>query len=255
MTRAQAPRVEPYASLAPVYDRLVGDARFEAIWEAFERSRRRHGIAFRSAADIGCGTGRFLRRLTRDPGLRLYGVDRSAAMLEEARRRLAGRAVRLLRQDMARLALPEPVELLTANFCTLNYLTEPVRLRAALRRFAANLGCNGHLVCDIILGGNATCPPASLRQIIEAPALHAVWDIRPAPRHEGSVVSTFTCLERPEGQSCAREVHVQRWWPAPDVVHALDRGGFRLLGLHRLAGHAGPGPGGRWVQVVARRRG
>jgi SAM-dependent methyltransferase len=253
MSRAAPAPVAPYASLAPVYDRLVGDARFELIWEAFRRSCRRHRIGFRSLADIGCGTGRFLHRLSRDPALRLCGVDRSAAMLRVARRRLAGRGVRLLRQDMTRLALPEPADLLTANFCTLNYLTEPAALAAALRALADNSYCNGYLIFDIILGGTTGRTPAAVRQLIEAPALHAVWDIRPAPRFEGTVVSTFTCLHGTRGRYCAREVHLQRWWPAATLLPALARAGFRVLGLHRLVDHAPPGPGDRWVQVVARR--
>jgi SAM-dependent methyltransferase len=248
------PMVEPYASLAPVYDRLIGDARFEIIWRAFQRSCRQHDIGFQSLADIGCGTGRFLQRIGSDPRLTLYGVDRSAAMLAEARRRLAGKHVRLLRQDMKQLMLPAPVDLLTANFCTLNYLTEPPVLNKALRRFAINLCCNGHLIFDIILGETDFTAPASLRQLIEAPGLQAVWDIRPAPNFEGTIVSTSTCLQGPKGRSCSREQHLQRWWSGSAVMQALDRAGFRLLGLHRLADHAQPGPEDQWVQVVARRR-
>ena len=99
--------VPPYTALAPVYDRLMGQvAAPSGIWQAFRESCARFGISFRAAADVGCGTGSFLRRLAA-PGRRLYGVDRSIAMLRIAERRLRGLGVRLLCQDMKRLCLPE----------------------------------------------------------------------------------------------------------------------------------------------------
>ena len=101
-------RVPPYTALAPVYDQMMGEVAAPVIWRAFCESCARFGISFRVAADVGCGTGGFLRRLAA-PGRRLYGVDRSIAMLRIAERRLRGSSVRLLCQDMKRLHLPERV--------------------------------------------------------------------------------------------------------------------------------------------------
>jgi SAM-dependent methyltransferase len=255
MSTTPAEPVPPYASLAPLYDRLVGDSGFGPIWRAFNRSRARYGIRFRSAADIGCGTGRFLGRLSREPGLRLFGVDRSRAMLALARRRLAGTDVRLLQQDMRELALPMRVDLLTLNFSTLNYVTEISSLRLLVARLAPNLRDLGYLVLDIILPTEGRAAAYPIRQHIRLPGVQAVWDLRRAAKHEGTIVTTSTCFRRAGAWRCWRETHVQRWWPAPVLRRVLERAGFIWCGWHRLADHATPSPGDQWVQIVARRRG
>lgn len=252
----RAPRVAPYASVAEVYDRLIGDAGFEPIWHAFRRSCQQHGIGFDSVADVGCGTGRFLARLARDPRLRLLGVDRSPAMLTVARRRLAGSAVVLQHQDMRRLQLPEAVDLITVNFNCLNYLTTADDLQATVKRFAANLRCDGHLIGDIVLPKEKGRDLSAVRQIIRMPGIRAVWDIRPSVRREGTAVRMLSCLRRPGGVwACAREEHVQRWWPWATMRTTLERVGFAVAGLHRLPDHGRPRPGDQWVQIVARRCG
>jgi hypothetical protein len=50
----------PYQEFARFCDRVMGEATNKLIERNFERSRRRYGIGFDSAADIGCGTGRLL---------------------------------------------------------------------------------------------------------------------------------------------------------------------------------------------------
>ena len=166
-TRRRAPAaVAPdYALLAPIYDRLVGHAMLPAIREGFERCVQSHGIGFRSAADVGCGTGAFLAYLLRYR-VPLYGVDRSPAMLRFAAARLRGRGVRLLRQDIRRLALPRPVDLITCTGDTLNYLADPGDFARALGRLARNLNRGGHLIADLLTG----IPPAGTRAQRLAPS-------------------------------------------------------------------------------------
>lgn len=59
--------------------------------------------------DVGCGTGDDARALAGRvaPGGRVIGVDASAAMVEEARRRGEGPGVEFLVADAARLGLPD----------------------------------------------------------------------------------------------------------------------------------------------------
>lgn len=247
------PQVAPYASVAPVYDRLVGDAGFESIWEAFRHACRRYDVRFASAADIGCGTGRFLAALARlRPDATLVGVDRSPAMLAVARRRL-GRRVRLLRQDMTRLRLPAPVDLLTCNFNSLNYLTDIEGIRLAFDCFRQNMNFRATLIGDIMLHQDAARVGRAFRQTIRLPEFRARWDIDFLPSNGGSVVTMNSCLRRPDRSwSCAREQHVQRWWPRVAVERLLRRAGFVILGVHRLDDHRPAGPNDRWVQLVAR---
>src|SRR3954465_4069903 len=79
----------PYSAFADVYDFLIGDLAFPPLQRAFRDSVRRFGLEFRTLADVGCGTGRFLAELCPLP-VGLIGVDCSRSILALARRRLAG---------------------------------------------------------------------------------------------------------------------------------------------------------------------
>jgi predicted TPR repeat methyltransferase len=64
MQQAVSHRVaRPYTELAAMYDATLGVPFFVGARKAFEELVRRYGINFRSAADIGCGTGLFARYL------------------------------------------------------------------------------------------------------------------------------------------------------------------------------------------------
>src|SRR5215471_20808022 len=83
-------------------------------WENAQTVRRRDVAFWRrlaAAADapvleLGCGTGRIAVPVAKD-GIAVTGVDRSAPMLDRARRRAAraglGRRLRLVRADICRL--------------------------------------------------------------------------------------------------------------------------------------------------------
>ena len=128
-----------YQGLARIYDRVVGDGLFPDIWDSFQRSLKMFGIRFQSAADVGCGTGTFLRNLTRQHHLaRVYGVDRSPAMLRVAAGKNQGGAMRLMHGHIIAFRLPRRVDLITCNGDTLNYLLSARQLFHALASCRSN---------------------------------------------------------------------------------------------------------------------
>lgn len=81
--------------------------------------------------EVGCGTGRNLRRLIDAVGVsgHIYGVDSSEGMLARAKAlsaRHEWRNVTLLHEDAAEYSLPEPVD---GAFFSLSYATMPHRQR------------------------------------------------------------------------------------------------------------------------------
>lgn len=138
----------PYRDLALIYDDLVGNTAFECWKENFEQIENRYGFSFELAADVACGTGQAADYLA-GRCLRVYAVDRSARMLEAARRRNDSGKVVFLEQSFDSMELPEPVDLLTCNFDSLNYITEEGELAEALRRFYLALKPEGHAVFDM----------------------------------------------------------------------------------------------------------
>jgi ubiquinone/menaquinone biosynthesis C-methylase UbiE len=105
-----------YAALAPVYDALLGDRFFLQLRRVFDWLVQCYGIRFRSAADVACGTGTFVRYL-RERGVPVvYGVDHSLEMLRVAITKNQGTGARFLLQEFATLQLPQPVDLIHVQY-------------------------------------------------------------------------------------------------------------------------------------------
>jgi SAM-dependent methyltransferase len=136
----------PYTELAAMCDATLGVPFFVGARRAFEDLVRRYGINFRSAADLGCGTGLFAGYLNRRCGILTFAVDRSPAVLAIALRNCGGCEAGLLQQDIRCLQLPQPVDLVTAYFDTLNDL----HIGQTFRRIYVNLRPGGYFIFDLI---------------------------------------------------------------------------------------------------------
>ena len=220
--------VTPYATLARLYDAVLGDRFFTQLRHVFEGLVQRYGIRFATAADVACGTGTFIRYL-RELGVAVvYGVDRSPQMLRVAIAKNEGAGVRFLLQDFATLQLPQPVDLLTCHFDSLNYLLTNDELLQGLRRFRANMKSDGYLIFDMI---TARPPWPVPRPRVERVTSSGVtvermtrWDSR------CDIQTAHVCISR-NGHS-HRELHVQRGYPVAVVVGLLAQARLALLGVH-----------------------
>lgn len=99
-----------------------------------------------SVLDLGCGTGMLAAALA--PGRRVVGVDPAGAMLEVARRRPGGDAVRWVEADAAGLDLGEVFDLVVMTGHAFQvFLTDDDRA-AALAAVARHLAPGGRYVFD-----------------------------------------------------------------------------------------------------------
>jgi SAM-dependent methyltransferase len=220
--------VTPYATLAPLYDALLGDRFFHQLRRTFEWLIRRYGIRFSSAADIACGSGTFVRYL-RERGMQaVYGVDRSPEMLRLAIAKNRGIGARFLLQDFARLQLPQPVDLITCHFDSLNYLLTSDDLLRALKHFRANLNPDGHLIFDMITDRPPRSGPGPRVERVTSTGVSIVrvtyWDPRRGIQMAHISISRNGRLHT--------EIHVQRRYPVAVVAGLLAQAGFALLGAH-----------------------
>jgi SAM-dependent methyltransferase len=219
----------PYSKLAPNYDATVGIPFFLQVRRAFEQLIRRYGIRFRTAADIGCGTGLFASYLNRSWGVPVVGVDISADMLRLAARNCRGLKVCLLRQDIRSLKLPQPVDLITCNFDTLNHLTGDGDLLRTFRAVAKNLHRGGHFIFDMVLdrqplGGTQRYMRRfhSAQRIVKQ---YVSW--QPARKLLSMVVSIHSRNSPP-----ILERYLERAYSAAEIGRALLDAGFVIRGTH-----------------------
>jgi SAM-dependent methyltransferase len=195
---------------------------------AFEELSHRFAIGFRSAADLGCGTGLFACYLARRYCVPVIAVDRSREMLAIAQRNCRDCRIGYLLQDIRHLRLPGPVDLMTATFDTLNHLLSARDLYQVLLRVHQNLRPGGHFVFDLLtdrqkLGRRAVviAPAASLvrvKQSIQWDPLTRLLSTRVAIRETGSV-------------AVRRELHLERGYDPVQVARWLERAGFELRAL------------------------
>jgi SAM-dependent methyltransferase len=241
--------VTPYAELARWYNPALGNDSFRQTCRAFERLVARHAIAFRSAADLGCGTGLFACYLAGRFRVPVFAVDRSPEMLAVARRSCRRPSVRFFSQDIRQLHLPLPVDLATANFDTINHLMRERDLDQAFERIAANLRPGGHLLFDLLtpalplpggrtVGRRLRASGCDLRQFIG-------WN--PVDR----VIRVTIVRRAPQGVTVER--HHERAHDAEHVCRLLRARGLIVRGLFDAASLRPAGRSSPRVIVVARR--
>jgi SAM-dependent methyltransferase len=219
-----------YSEFAPFYDAVLGRDSFADARRAFEILARSHRIRFRTAADIGCGTGLFACYLSQCWGARVFGVDRSRSMLEMARRNCRDQRVCFLEQDIRCLRLPEPVDLVTANFDVVNHLVGRSDLEQMLRSVAAALRRGGHIVFDAI----TNCAPLGGLRVFQKhtrlPRRRIVQTIRWDPDRrllQGTIVHFL--VERP---APVVETYLERGYAPEELGTALRAAGFVTRGVH-----------------------
>jgi len=246
-----AGRRSVYHGFARVYDRLVGDAWFPTIRRSFERIVRHYGISFRSVADLGCGTGTFVRYLSRRVPV-VYGVDHAPAMLRIAAVKTEGSGVRLVRGDLAHLQLPERVDLMTCNFDTLNYVLSARTLSQVFARCRAHLTGGGHFLFDMILAPRHSRAREAEVHVLKAPGVLTRWAVTWNARQRRSRVEMLYWLRSRSGRWYrTREVHVQRWYSLPQICSVLARAGFVVRGVHDMETFRAATPETAWAKFVA----
>jgi trans-aconitate 2-methyltransferase len=142
--------------------------------------------------DAGCGSGRITLELARRvPHGTVYAVDAAPSMVAHAREALGDRAIAFC-QDLAQLALPEPVDVIFSN-ATFHWIPDHDALFAALHR---NLKPGGRLLAQCGGRGNIDAFRALADEVAgEAPfAEHFVDWVR--PWNYATALQTAQRLER-----------------------------------------------------------
>ncbi|NJM07913.1 class I SAM-dependent methyltransferase [Candidatus Gracilibacteria bacterium] len=144
-----------YDRYAAVYDGS-GQIRFALLLSAYlDEVLRRHQVSGRRLVDLACGTGT-LALMMAAQGWQVIGVDRSAAMLAQARAKLEHSPYRHmidLRQgdmrDVVQLLATADADLVTCTYDSLNYMLSERDLAACFRSAAFALAPGGLLIADM----------------------------------------------------------------------------------------------------------
>jgi SAM-dependent methyltransferase len=214
----------PYSAFASIYDNAIGNDFFAQLRELFERLIRRHRIRFASAADLGCGTGLFARYLNSLWKVPVFAVDESPSMLRVAANNCRDTGVILLRQDIRELRLPRRVDLVTANFDTLNHLLCDGDLPAVFREVYRHLNPGGYFIFDLITPCNPPSGTRVYREWAGTGVRQVIQRIRWLPAR--GIFLSHVVVRGPASIENTVERHRERAYPPRDVGKWLMDAGF-----------------------------
>jgi len=244
---------EPYRELAGIYDELVGNTAFDCWRENFDRLVNRNGIEFTTAADIACGTGLAARYLA-GTCARVYAIDKSAEMLDEARARCGLRNIVFIRQQFTELELPERVDMLTSNFDSLNYLTDEGDLAESLRRFGESVRPGGHAIFDLNTSRELEAGWGDAVMVHRLTGAFSLWESSWDPGARINTLRMTNFIERENGSyDKFEEVHRERAYDLDFILQTLDRAGFAAVETYDAKGLSAVNSDTRRVQFLARR--
>ncbi|MDD2533989.1 MAG: class I SAM-dependent methyltransferase [Eubacteriales bacterium] len=148
-----------YQMLASCYDDLQQDINYSAwadfIYTLDLKHTRRTGLGDGREGhplllDLGCGTGSFCLQIEKK-GYDVIGIDRSAAMLNQAREKAlaANSAALFLLQDISRFELFGTVDLAVCLLDTLNHLSRPADVSRVFKLLANYLNPGSLFIVDV----------------------------------------------------------------------------------------------------------
>ena len=172
----------------------------------------------RTFLDIGCGTGGHAVQLA-SRGHRVIGVDRSAEMLQIARRKTeaAGLSQRVdfLQGDLRTLNVGRSADVALMMFAVLGYQQTDQDVRDALAGVSRHLRSGGAFIFDIWYGPAVVAdPPGARQRTIETPQGRIVRSTK-STMSPGNLCNVSFTLQRYECEQLvetAQEDHMMRYF-------------------------------------------
>ena len=215
----------PYKWLAEHYDTLFN---FHIAWY---QSAREHVLAevlpeVESACDLACGTGTTALSLA-SKGIKMYGVDLSPIMCRLAREKAKRLRIPLhvLRADMCKFRLPQPVDLILCEFDALNHINRKLDLSRVLRSASRALSADGHIYFDVNnrLAFETIWPGT---WFVEKPGLALVLHGGYDPVRDRGWTNADWFIKDGRNWRRHRERIEQVAWKPTEIRHALQEAGF-----------------------------
>lgn len=228
------------ATYAAHYDEIYRGKQYAGECDLVEELFRREAAApVHTVLDLGCGTGSHTVELARR-GYRVTGVDRSPAMLAEARRKAAGLAAaslpRFVEADLRGFRAGERFDAVLMMFAVLGYQVTDDDLADALATVAAHLAPSGLFAADLWYGPAVEAIGPSARASVvrreEGGELRRVVSGSLVPGRRVCRVAIELELDRGGARELVeREVHEMRYFDRAELAARLAAAGLELRRL------------------------
>ncbi len=235
-----------FGNYSRYYDLLYRDKDYEAEADYVHSliAKRRPGA--RTLLDLGCGTGRHASLLA-ERGYDVVGVDRSPAMLAEARaRKVTNGRTEFVEGDLRSVRLGRKFDVVVSLFHVMSYQTTNSDLLAGLTTLREHLAPGGLFVFDCWYGPAVLNLRPSVRVLrLEDDATAVTRLAEPVLHPNDNVVDVnyhVFVKDKQSGEvSELREKHSMRYLFAPEVAHFLSTAGLAQRELVAFMSDAAPG--------------
>lgn len=242
--------MEIYQGFADMYDALMKDVDYDA-WADYLLRFMKPGDTI---ADCACGTGQLSIRFAK-AGHNVTGIDISERMLFVAQQkaRKAGLRIPFVQQDMQKLALHKPVDVVNAACDGVNYLASDEEAQAFFHSAFAALKPGGLLMFDVssrykleaILGNNTYG--------LDDGDMAYLW--LNAYDDESHLIRMDLTLFQKQGELYKKhvETHIQRAYEQNELTNMMQSAGFYDINVYGEFSTEQPSPECERLQYIARR--
>lgn len=209
--------------MAPYYDRLMSTVPYRMWVSYYLLLLSQQDVHPKTVLDVCCGTGTMCEMLQNE-GFHMAGVDLSAGMIAEARRKAAKKKLPITYEcmDASSFELNRTFEAAFSFYDSLNNIIEPGHLQAAFHRVAAHLPAGGSWIFDLNTAYAFEQRMFDQQNLRPGSDLRYKWvgDWDPVRR-----LITVTMKFWYEGEEF-EEVHVQRAYDEEQIREMLRVAGF-----------------------------
>ncbi len=226
-----------YEKLAQIYDYLMLGIDYDE-WADYVISivNKFHGSPgkVKNVVDLACGTGSSSLSLAKK-GFKVTGVDLAPHMLEVAQRKSLEEKAEIdyIEQDMRKLNLPEPADMVVVYQDGLNYMTEEEDLKEVFNRVYAQLKEEGMFIFDIN-SVDKTSSNHSEVTCYDEDRMTLIWESFYIMDKEIFEISLTGFLKQRDGYyEKFQETHREKYYPRRLVVNFLEGAGFKVLAVYK----------------------
>ncbi|NLD45018.1 MAG: class I SAM-dependent methyltransferase [Chloroflexi bacterium] len=221
--------MQTYQEYAKVYDRSGQLAFSLKMIRYLNTLLERYPLEGRRLLELACGTGTVAAAMA-SAGWQVYGVDGSAAMLEEARAKAAaaGVSVAFSQQDMRSFRLDERVHLATCLYDSMNYMLSSEELLAVFRRVYAALEPGGLFFFDMNTAYALEVLWDDEVHYSDEPDITVIFRSRYDQRRQRITVVATVFDRQGELYRKIQEEHTEQAYPLEQVATLLTDVGFHV---------------------------
>lgn len=216
-----------YTTFSEVYDHLLKHVDYEYWYKYIKTLMNQYVESPKSILELGCGTGRFGAKFSRDDYL-IYGMDKSINMLQVAKLR-AFKKFHIFCGDMTNFFLSKSFDFIFSVHDTMNYLLTFEDLRKVLGCVKQALHKKSIFMFDITTEHNIMINFDKKTSFYEVPGGMQVKWSNEYNRKKKHIYSTLEFMR--DSEVVCTEKHTQRIYSIKEIESLLAECGFEIIDI------------------------